>query len=814
MVTHFRRRAPRAGIRTVFAITFVIYGCEANSTALEGRQTFSIRDEIETARFKLNEREESVFVSPDGTGYVSMLIRGDAASDGVWGEIVHGKLDSLENAKPHTVARLFTNGLGSSGGFGAGSGSGGLLLQARNCPVWIDNERVAILWESPGHGVQILSVDVITHELTQLTHEEDEIVAFLAGPNGAFVYDVLVKHPREASNRLLEDGFSVTSTDATALLGGVVDGASAFDFGMDRRVVLRVNRTDVASHPVMAGSIYGSFSFVQMGGQPGGHLFSPDGQQVILDAGVADVPREWSVYEGFITESLRAHARNPHGISARRLNQLMLVDTATGRARALWHAPGPTFNPMSRISWSPDSTDILIAPTLLPPDSSDKAGLSGRAAAVVDVTTGKYVKIPIEPEDAERILSSEWLSSNVIEIRLMSGESIRFERKEKLWQKAATDKLPEAPAPVPERPNRVRIELRQGLNDPPVLYAVDSRTGQSRAVLDPNPNLRSHFGLGNVDFIEWTNTDGRKWRGRLYYPADYKRGRRYPLVIQMFGAYANKSEYSLTGLGGLSGVALGPVWSVYLAQPLASIGVAVLQIGGAEGGPRPFEEMTDIQRMKSVGTALQTAAEHLVSEGLVDGSRVGIMGHSALGRVIEHALVDSEFPYAAAIAGDYADDNYMQAALINWDHEFGRSFPFGDGLKTWLDESPAFNVERVRTPLQLLLYSASEGNTTFLWHWEMFSRLRFLHKPVELYVIPDIKHGSHQSQNPRQQLALQGRALDWWRFWLLDEEDADEGKREQYASWHVLRDQHAADLSHPRSPRLEWFSRAAADPPR
>jgi hypothetical protein len=812
MVARLSRGALRGLLQTMFAIAFVILGYEARSTAPDGHQTFSIRDEIETARFKLNERKESVFFSPDGTGYVSMLIRGDVANDGVWGEIVYGKLDSLEGAKPQTVARLFTKGLGSSEGFGSGSGSGGLLVQAKNCPVWIDNQRVAILWETPGHGIQIFSVNVMTHEITQLTHEAGEVAAFLAGPNGSFVYDVSVKYPRESSNRLLENGFSVTSSDAMVLLGGIVDGASAFDFGMDRRVVLTAHGTDISSHPVAAASIYGSFSFLQMGGQPGGHLFSPDGKQVILDAGVAEVPREWRAYQGFVAESLRAHARNPHGMRAQWVNQLMLVDIATGQARSLWDAPGPTFNPMSRIAWSPDGADILIAPTLLPPDSSDKAGRSGRAAAVVEAATGKYVQIPIEPGDAEHVVSTEWLSSNVIEIRLMGGESIRYERKENLWQKAATDKLPEPPASTPERPNRVRIELREGLNDPPVLYAVDLRTGQSRAVLDPNPDLRSHLGLGNVDFIEWTNADGRKWRGRLYYPANYERGRRYPLVIQTYG-YADKSEYSLTGQGGLGGVALGPVWSVYLAQPLASIGVAVLQIGGAEGGPRPFEEMTDIQRMKSIGTALQTAAEHLVSEGLVDGSRVGIMGHSAQGRVIEYALVDSEFPYAAAIAGDNADDNYMQAALFGWDHEFGQSFPFGDGLKTWLNESPAFNVERMRTPLQLLLYSSSEGNTTFLWHWEMFSRLRFLHKPVELYVIPDIKHGSHQNQNPRQQLALQGRALDWWRFWLLNEEDADTGKRQQYAEWHVLRDQHAIDLSRPRAPRLKWFSRAATDSP-
>jgi dipeptidyl aminopeptidase/acylaminoacyl peptidase len=790
----------------MFAIASVIFGSRTTAAALGGQRILAIKDEIETARFKLNERKESVFVSPDGAGYVSMLIRGDVAGDGVWGEIVYGRLSSLESAKPRTVARLFTKGLGSSDGFGSAWGPSGLLPQGKNFPVWIDNERVAILWESPGHGIQIFSVNVVTHEIAQLTHETGDIVAFLAGPHGSFVYDVALQYPREASNRLLENGFRVTSTDALALLGGIVDGGTAFDFGMDRRVVFTVHGTDISSHPVSAGSIFGGLSFLQLTGQLGDDLFSPDGRKVILDAGVAEVPQEWSVYQGFVAESLRAYARNPHGIRAQWVNQLMLIDIATGQARSLWDAPGPTFNPMSRIAWSPDGAEILIAPTLLPPDSSDEAGRSGRAAAVVDASTGKYTQMPIERGDAEHILSAAWLSSEVIKINLMGGKSIRYERKSNFWARVASENRPKPTALARGRQSPVRMELRQGMNDPPVLYAVDSRTGRNRVVLDPNPRLHADFALGNVAFIEWTNTDGRKWQGRLYYPANHEHGRRYPLVIQTHG-YADKSEYSLTGQGGLDGVALGPVWSAFLAQPLASIGVAVLQIGGPEGGPKPFEELTDIERIKSVGAAMQTATEHLVSVGLVDGSRVGIMGHSALGRVIEHALVESEFPYAAAIAGDYADNNYMQEAF-DWDHDFGRSFPFGDGLKTWLDESPAFNVERIRTPLQQLLYSSSEGNASFLFHWEMFSRLRFLHKPVELYVIPDIKHGSHEVQNPRQQLALQGRALDWWRFWLLNEEDADERKREQYAEWHALREQHAVDLSHPRSPRLTWTATA------
>jgi dipeptidyl aminopeptidase/acylaminoacyl peptidase len=209
-------------------------------------------------------------------------------------------------------------------------------------------------------------------------------------------------------------------------------------------------------------------------------------------------------------------------------------------------------------------------------------------------------------------------------------------------------------------------------------------------------------------------------------------------------------------------------------------------------------------------TAIQSAAEHLAKAGIVDRRRVGLMGHSATGRIIEWAIADAEFPYAAAIASDYADENYLQTALSNnWDHTLGTTAPFGRDMETWLNYSPSFNVERVRTPLQLELMSSSEGS--LLWHWEMFSRLKYLKKPVELYVLPDIRHGSHFAQNPRQLLALQGRAMDWWFFWLLDEEDPDPSKAAQYAQWRDLMDAHREDLKRPMPPRLKWSVSAAGD---
>jgi dipeptidyl aminopeptidase/acylaminoacyl peptidase len=332
---------------------------------------------------------------------------------------------------------------------------------------------------------------------------------------------------------------------------------------------------------------------------------------------------------------------------------------------------------------------------------------------------------------------------------------------------------------------------------------TDVKTGRSDILFDPNPNLLGRFALGGVEFIHWSDAGGHRWEGRLYYPAHYRAGIRYPLVIQTHG-YAGEHEFSIYGQGSPWAVPLGPGWSVYLAQPLASRDVAVLQIGGPDDAMS--QTGTEFDGTKSRARTLADAAEHLVDVGLVDKTKVGIMGHSATGRVIEDALAYTDFPYAAAIAADHYELSYSQAMETGWDHIEGMPAPFGKDLSVWLNGSPAFNVDQIRTPLQIEVTSGGDGSWPLLRGWEMFSRLRYLKKPVEYYVLPDIEHGSHYVQNPRQLLALQNRALDWWLFWLKNEEDPDGMKAGQYAQWRALRAMHIADLARPKPPLRMWTS--------
>jgi hypothetical protein len=253
-------------------------------------------------------------------------------------------------------------------------------------------------------------------------------------------------------------------------------------------------------------------------------------------------------------------------------------------------------------------------------------------------------------------------------------------------------------------------------------------------------------------------------------------------VIQTHG-HADASVFSLYGNGPADlALGLGPSFTVFAAQPLANRDIAVLHMEDKDPTGIPSTPREPEMYM----AAYEAAVEHFVAAGLVDRSKVGLVGYSRTGWHIEYALTHSKFPYAAAISTDNFDGSYLQS-LVFWTDEFttdngGR--PFGEGLKAWLEHSPGFNADKVHTPLRLQIESA--GLETVIAKWEMFSRLRQLKKPVELFVAPDIEHGSHGLQNPSQCLAVQEGAVDWFDFWLNGHEDPNAAKAEQYARWRHL----------------------------
>ena len=285
-------------------------------------------------------------------------------------------------------------------------------------------------------------------------------------------------------------------------------------------------------------------------------------------------------------------------------------------------------------------------------------------------------------------------------------------------------------------------------------------------IWDPNPQFRN-LELGQASVYTWKDKQGRDWRGGLFKPIDYKPGRRYPLVIQTHGFV--ESEF----------IPSGGFPTAFAARALAAAGIIVLQAS---------DEQFCATALPSEGPCAvsdyEAAATRLVWEGLVDPDRVGIIGFSRTCFYVMETLTASSLRIKAASITDGFMVDYFQYMLTekgaNEADAIIGAAPFGEGLQLWLKRSPGYNLDRVTAPLLVV----GGGRAGVLSMWEPYAGLRYLHKPVDLIML---NTDEHVLTNPAMRKMSQGGSVDWFRFWLQDEEDPDPSKAEQYIRWRDLR---------------------------
>jgi len=193
-----------------------------------------------------------------------------------------------------------------------------------------------------------------------------------------------------------------------------------------------------------------------------------------------------------------------------------------------------------------------------------------------------------------------------------------------------------------------------------------------------------------------------------------------------------------------------------------------------------------------------SAVSALTAQGLIDSSKVGIIGFSRKGWYVEFILAHAKTHYRAATATDNVDYSlgeywlYHEARLITADDAVYGGPPYGATLKNWIDYSVSFNLDKFHTPLLMEemgglepgVYNDRAPPLNLAAHYEVFTGLNRLNKPVEMYFYP---YEEHQMDHPQARFSSMQRNVDWYRFWLEGEEDPGSAKADQYARWHQLR---------------------------
>jgi len=218
-----------------------------------------------------------------------------------------------------------------------------------------------------------------------------------------------------------------------------------------------------------------------------------------------------------------------------------VIDTSTGQARTLLDSP---IRWLSSVAWSPDSKSVVLAGVYLPLDNTNgeerKKRRFSRFVVEVQIPSIEVSKIEDEDEasghfnqldDGNVTRTTEWdpTTGNLTHVlhdwERSTDLELVFHKGGGHWsevKKAAPDKL------------RPEVVLEQDMNHPPRLFAIDRATRQKVLLLDLNPQF-SGLKFARVEAIQWKASDGHIVNGGLYYPVDYVKGTRYPLVIQTHG---------------------------------------------------------------------------------------------------------------------------------------------------------------------------------------------------------------------------------------------------------------------------------------
>jgi dipeptidyl aminopeptidase/acylaminoacyl peptidase len=751
-------RSLEAGLRsslTSFGEILVII-CVLNSLAVENRaeianghmkRSVSVADVIQMTRLSTNDyygaatpTDNVAQISPDGSTVLVVVKKGDLQNNtNEYSILLWRAQDLLHSSAPERVLTI----------------SSSSNREAIKDITWLDNETIAFLGENPGELTQVYRLNTRTRVMSKITNHPSAVVAYSVTPRLHLVA-YIAKAPRRSiwDNEAQHRGLRVSGQDLIQLITGETDGDHNELFYQAGRLGSPPKKSSI-----VLSTVGGTGSWNQ------GMSVSPNGRYLaVFDIIPEKVPETWKEYtDPNIKENVDEHNGGHPG-----LQRYSLVETSTGQVRTLLNSPiRPGFGG-SEAAWSADSNSLVITDTYLPLEGTSgeerKERQSTSFAVEISIPTGQITKIT---HDDLRLLAWNPKSGRLefelgrIASKRDSEGKVLFQKEGGAWKPVSRDKQ-EGALTVPV------IALEEDLNTPPRIVAKDPRSGKEISMLDLNPQFTT-LEFGKVEQIEWGTANGQVQKGRLYYPVQYVPANRYPLVIQTHG-YNQPDRFEIDG----------PFTTAFAAQPLAGKGFMVLetQIGDtpAQETPKEADEATAIY---------EGAIDYLNRTGLIDPSRIGIIGFSRTCFHVKAALTTSRYHFAAASVTDGVDGSYFQYIAFQDLQHFservnGGTPPFGDGLKSWLQYSPGFHIDSATTPL--LITALDSGS--LLGEWEWFSALRRLHRPVEMIYLRD---GSHALERPWDRMVSQQGTVDWFAFWLKGDEDPDPQKKEQYQRWEQMR---------------------------
>ena len=318
---------------------------------------------------------------------------------------------------------------------------------------------------------------------------------------------------------------------------------------------------------------------------------------------------------------------------------------------------------------------------------------------------------------------------------------------------------------------------RENTTAPRQVIAIDTRTGASRTLFDPNPGF-ARVRLGRVTRLKLRNAVGLEAWADLILPPDFRGGTKLPMVVVQYRSL---------------GFLRGGTGNEYPVFALAARGMAVLSFerppvyAGRIGDHRSIAEITaanlkDWNERRSVLSALEGAIDMAIATGTIDPARIGITGQSDGASGARFALINTRRFAAASLSTCCVEQRSSMEvsgiAFADIQHRMGYPRATEDSAAFWRPYSLALNATSLDAPILMQL-----SEDEYLLALETYTALREHQRPIEMYLFPRELHAKWQ---PAARLAVYERNLDWFDFWLNRRERVDPTAADQYRRWRML----------------------------